>query len=108
MVHAANLSDFDLMDEDFRAMGIRDWTVDVPCVEGRLKENPGHGLTPEVAGKYLAYGYGGSIHGGGMGYACGRHLMSVMPDGSSAKCAFYSQNLSRLETRFDTLENLIR
>jgi predicted aconitase len=27
---------------------------------------------------------------------------------NSAKCAFYSQNLSRLETRFDTLENLIR
>ncbi len=27
---------------------------------------------------------------------------------NSAKCAFYSQNLSRLETRFDTLENLIK
>lgn len=27
---------------------------------------------------------------------------------NSAKCAFYSQNLSKIETRFDTLENLVR
>ena len=90
MVHPANLGDFDAMDSMFREMGIRDWTVDVPCPEGNLRSNPQHGLEPAVAGRYLSYGYGGAIHGGGPGYACGRHLMSVMADGAAAKCAFYA------------------
>lgn len=90
MVHTGNLGDFEAMDHMFREMGVRDWTVDVPCLEGGLMDNPGHALEPDVAGSYLSYGYGGSIHGGGPGYACGRHLMSVMADGSAAKCAFYA------------------
>jgi MoaA/NifB/PqqE/SkfB family radical SAM enzyme len=31
MVHAGNLDDFDALDKMFRTMGIKDWTVDVPC-----------------------------------------------------------------------------
>jgi len=92
MVHPGNLEDFEKMDELFRSMEIRDWTVDVPCLEGNLRENPEHSLEPAVAGKYLSYGYGGAMHAGGPGYACGRHLMSVMADGSAAKCAFYADS----------------
>jgi radical SAM protein with 4Fe4S-binding SPASM domain len=92
MVHPGNLEDFQKMDGLFRDLGIRDWTVDVPCVDGNLRDNPRHRLDPSVPGKYLSYGFGGSIHGGGPGYACGRHLMSVMADGSAAKCAFYAHN----------------
>jgi len=94
MVHSQNLQDFDAMDRMFREMEIRDWTVDVPCAEGNLTDNPIFSLPPEQAGKYLGYGFGEGLHGGGQGYACGLHLMSVMADGSCAKCAFYAQSPS--------------
>jgi radical SAM protein with 4Fe4S-binding SPASM domain len=90
MVHGGNLGDFDELERTFKAIGIRDWTVDVPCREGNLRENPEFHLPPETAGRYLGYGFGDGLHGGGGGFACGLHLMAVMADGSSAKCAFYS------------------
>jgi radical SAM protein with 4Fe4S-binding SPASM domain len=90
MVHSKNLDDFDAMEKTFRSMGVKDWTVDIPCPEGNLKENPLFSLPPDVAGKYLGYGWGEGLHGGSTGYACGLHLMSVMADGGCAKCAFYS------------------
>lgn len=91
MVHAENLDEFDLMEETFTRMGIKEWTVDVPCVTGSLAENPSLRLPPGVAGKYLGYGFGEGLHGGGEGFACGLHLMSVTADGGCAKCAFYSE-----------------
>lgn len=90
MIHPGNLGDFDRMDELFRTMGVRNWIVDVPCLRGRMLENTELSLLPEVAGKYLGYGYGEGLHGGGEGFACGLHLVSVLPDGHVAKCAFYA------------------
>jgi radical SAM protein with 4Fe4S-binding SPASM domain len=90
MVHPENLNDFDEMEELFRALGSKEWTVDVPCLSGRMEGNRDLLLTPEVAGRYLRYGYGGGFHGGGEGFACGLHLLSVLPDGYVAKCAFYA------------------
>ncbi len=90
MIHSHNLDDFGDMERMFREMGIKDWTVDVPCIAGYLRENPDLQIPPEVAGRYLRYGFGDGLHGGGEGYACGLHLMSVLPDGRAAKCAFYS------------------
>lgn len=89
MVHAENLGDFDEMDRQFRAMGIREWTVDVPCATGRLRENREFQVAPELGGKYLGYGYGGGMHTAGEGYGCGLHLMAVTPDGRAAKCTFF-------------------
>lgn len=91
MVNPANLDDFDYMERAFRALGIRDWTVDVPCAVGNLRENPALQLGPVEAGRYLRYGFGDSLHEGGEGFACGLHLMSVMADGVCAKCAFYAE-----------------
>jgi radical SAM protein with 4Fe4S-binding SPASM domain len=93
MVHAGNLGDFPAMERLFTGMGVRDWTVDVPSPEGSLRESPGLQLPPEVAGKYLGFGFGSGPHGGaggGRGASCGRHLMAVMADGSCAKCSFYA------------------
>lgn len=92
MVHSKNLQDFDEMERIFKGLGIREWTVDVPCAEGNLKDNPVLCLKPEVAGKYLQYGYGEGLHGGGGGFACGLHLASVMADGKVARCAFYKDS----------------
>jgi radical SAM protein with 4Fe4S-binding SPASM domain len=90
MIHPKNLNDFDEMDELFNNIGIKDWTVDIPCLTGRLKENPDLYISPEQGGKYLKYGHEGGLHSGTSGYACGLHLMSVMSNGNVAKCTFYA------------------
>ena len=90
MVHPSNLNDFDEMEKLFRGMGIRDWTVDVPCVAGRMKSNKVLQVSPAEGGRCLAYGYGGWVHSGAPGYACGLHLMSVSADRRASKCTFYS------------------
>lgn len=89
MVHAANLGDFDEMERQFNEMGIKEWTVDVPCITGRLREHAGFQVLPEQGGKYLGYSYGGGMHSRGQGFGCGQHLMAVMPDGRAAKCTFF-------------------
>ncbi|MFA5353088.1 MAG: radical SAM protein [Thermodesulfovibrionales bacterium] len=92
MVHRENLHEFDEMDALFRGMGIRDWTVDLPCPSGNMLDNPLLCLPPEIGGGYLRYGFGEGLHGGGEGFACGYHLISVLADGSIAKCAFYGHD----------------
>lgn len=89
MVHAKNLADFDAMEKIFKERRIKDWTVDVPCVYGRLKNNSDFQISPEQGGKYLRYGFGEGFHSSTPGFACGMHLMSIMADGSIAKCTFY-------------------
>jgi radical SAM protein with 4Fe4S-binding SPASM domain len=90
MVHAKNLGDFDAMEKLFSEFGIRDWTVDVPCITGRLKDSSEFQVPPEVGGKYLRYGYGAGLHSGATGFGCGLHLLSVLADGRAAKCTFYA------------------
>jgi radical SAM protein with 4Fe4S-binding SPASM domain len=90
MVHAKNLNDFDEMEGLFREMGVRDWTVDVPCISGRLADHKDLQVPPETGGRYLKYGFGAGLHGGNEGFGCGLHLMSVMADGKMAKCTFYA------------------
>jgi radical SAM protein with 4Fe4S-binding SPASM domain len=98
MVHAKNLEDFDEMEKLFKGLGIKDWTVDVPCITGRLQKNTDLQILPGQSGKYLGYGYGDGLHTGASGYACGLHLMSVMSDGRIAKCTFYAdQAVGRAE-----------
>jgi radical SAM protein with 4Fe4S-binding SPASM domain len=91
MVHAANLDDFEGMRALFSEMAIREWSVDVPCPEGNMRESSAFALPPETAGRYLGYGFEGGLHGGGEGFACGLHLMSVTAEGYCAKCAFYAE-----------------
>jgi radical SAM protein with 4Fe4S-binding SPASM domain len=90
MVHAKNLGDFDGMEKLFSDLGIKDWTVDVPCITGRLGENSEFQVPPEVGGRYLEYGHGAGLHSGATGFGCGLHLLSVMADGKVTKCTFYA------------------
>jgi radical SAM protein with 4Fe4S-binding SPASM domain len=90
MVHAKNLSDFEGMEKLFSELGIKDWTVDVPCVTGRLEKSSEFQVSPEIGGKYLQFGYGAGLHSGEKGFGCGLHLLSVMADGKVTKCTFYS------------------
>jgi radical SAM protein with 4Fe4S-binding SPASM domain len=90
MVHSGNLDEFEEMEKLFGRLGVKDWTVDVPCPTGRLAENEDLSVRPEIGGGYLGYGFGGGMHGGAEGFACGLHLMSVSASGCAAKCSFYS------------------
>ncbi len=90
MVHPKNLEDFDEMERVFKDLGVKDWTVDVPCITGRLEDNAQFQVSPREGGRYLGYGYGGGFHAGATGFACGLHLMSVAADGRVSKCTFYA------------------
>jgi len=90
MIHKENLNEFDEMKDLFERLKIKDWTVDVPCIVGRFKENHILHVPPKIAGKYLNYGFGDGLHGGGEEYACGLHLLSVLANRSICKCSFYS------------------
>ena len=92
MVHRENQTEFDEMKRLFQGLGIRDWTVDVPCPEGRFKDNDMLQVTPAIGGKFLDYGFGGGLHGGGEGFGCGLHLAAVLAAGEICKCAFYSHS----------------
>jgi radical SAM protein with 4Fe4S-binding SPASM domain len=91
MVHAGNLDDFEGLHDFLRELGVREWSVDVPCATGRMAgEGSDLQVTPETGGRYLAYGFGGGLHAGAPGFACGLHLMSVSADGRASRCTFYS------------------
>lgn len=89
MVHRANLEEFEQMEDLFRRMGIREWTVDVPSPSGADGVYRAWWLPPEVAGRYMRFGYGAGLHGDGQGHACGLHLAAVMPEGTIARCGFF-------------------
>jgi len=98
MIHPENLRDFEKMEILFKNIGIKDWTVDVPCITGRLRKNRKFHISPEEGGKYLRYGFGSGLHSGASGFACGLHLMAVMADGRVAKCTFYADDhVGRIE-----------
>lgn len=89
IVHSENLREFDEMEKLFREIGIKDWTVDIPSPTGNLINNPSFQVPPEIAGRYLNYGFGENYHSTAEGFACGLHLLSILANGAIAKCAFY-------------------
>jgi radical SAM protein with 4Fe4S-binding SPASM domain len=90
MVTRRNMGDFPAMEETFRGLGLRDWTVDVPCSAGRMSDNPDLAVSPAEGGPLLGYGFGGGFHGGTTGFACGLHLAAVSAGGNVARCTFYA------------------
>ncbi len=90
MVHSENLSEFGEMETLFLSLGIGDWTVDVPCREGNMKNNGAFCVPPDTGGQLLKYGYGKGLHGSGEGFGCGLHLAAVLANGDICKCAFYA------------------
>jgi radical SAM protein with 4Fe4S-binding SPASM domain len=91
MIHRKNLSEFDQMASLLQSKNIEEWNVDVPCVEGRLKNFPDFWLTPSEAGRYLRYGYGGGFHGSTNNSTCGAHLCAIITNGDVCKCGLFSQ-----------------
>jgi radical SAM protein with 4Fe4S-binding SPASM domain len=93
MIHRGNLNDFERMKDFAMEIGAREWGIDIMCVAGNLRENAGLVVPYEKAAGYMKYSYGGGYHGSSDGYACGRHLLTILPRGTAVKCGFYDKSL---------------
>ncbi len=91
MIHRGNLDEFEQLTSLLQARHIREWNVDVPCIEGRLRENQDLWVEPSEAGPFLNYGYGGGFHGSENNSCCGVHLCAIFPNGRISKCGLFSQ-----------------
>jgi radical SAM protein with 4Fe4S-binding SPASM domain len=91
MIHRRNLPEFDQLASLLRSRNIEEWNVDVPCVEGRWKENQDLQVSPSESGQFLGYGFGGGFHGSAENSTCGAHLCAIMADGSVCKCGLFSR-----------------
>ena len=91
MIHRKNLGEFDSLAHLHESKHIEEWNVDVPCMEGRFKENPNLWVEPSEAGPLLNYGFGGGHHGSGENATCGAHLCAILPNGRVCKCGLFSQ-----------------
>ena len=89
MIHQGNLNDFERLSHFTEEIDATEWGIDAPCMAGSLKNHPDLFVPYEEAARYKTYGYGGGYHGSSDGFACGRHLMTVLPTGKAVKCGFY-------------------
>lgn len=91
MVHRLNLLEFDQLASLLQSKKIEEWNVDVPCIEGRLKENRDLQVSPLEAGRFLGYGFGGGFHGSAKNSTCGAHLCAIISNGTVCKCGLFSR-----------------
>jgi radical SAM protein with 4Fe4S-binding SPASM domain len=89
MIHRGNLDEFDRMKAFMAETGALEWGIDILTVSGTLSRHQDLSVPCEEAAPLMEYAFGGGYHGSADGYACGRHLMAVMPDGQAVKCGFY-------------------
>jgi radical SAM protein with 4Fe4S-binding SPASM domain len=92
MIHQGNLHEFEDLRRFTEEIGAIEWGIDVLCMAGSLEENQDLTVPYKEAVPFMAYSYGGGYHGPSDGFACGRHLMTVMATGKAAKCGFYEDN----------------
>jgi radical SAM protein with 4Fe4S-binding SPASM domain len=90
MIHRDNSSEFDEMAAFIKEIGALEWGIDALCVAGTLSDHRDLLVDHMTCARLMEYGFGGGYHGAADGYACGHHLMTVMPDGRAAKCGFYA------------------
>jgi radical SAM protein with 4Fe4S-binding SPASM domain len=90
MIHRHNLNEFDRLRDFIEKIHAVEWGVDVMCISGSLIKNRDLTVPYETAPRYLNYAFGGGYHGSSQGFACGRHLMTVLPDNQAVKCGFYA------------------
>jgi radical SAM protein with 4Fe4S-binding SPASM domain len=89
MVHRGNLDEFDRMKAFMGEIGAVEWGIDIPSVSGSMEIHSNLRVDFKTAAPFLEYAFGGGYHGSSDGFACGRHLLAVMPNGQAVKCGFY-------------------
>ncbi|MDP3988278.1 MAG: radical SAM protein [Candidatus Levybacteria bacterium] len=93
MIHRGNLNEFERMRDFIDEIGVVEWGIDLPVPTGSLQVHRELLVPYAEAAPLMAYAYGGGYHGSSDGFACGRHLLTVRPDGQAVKCGFYSSQL---------------
>lgn len=90
MVHRHNLEELDALERLVRETGAVSWTLDVPCMAGRMVGEERH-LLPrlEDAVEQLERAFGSEQHEPSGDWTCGAHLACVKTGGVLAKCGFY-------------------
>lgn len=90
MVHRQNLGELDALERVVREAGAISWTLDVPCLAGRMTLEERH-LLPrlEEAVKELERAFGSEQHEPSGDWTCGAHLACVKAGGMLVKCGFY-------------------
>ena len=91
MIHRGNLDEFERLRRFTEEINAFQWGVDILCMAGSLERNRELALPFEEAAPFMEYAFGGGYHGSSDGYACGRHLMAVLPSGMAVKCGFYEE-----------------
>jgi radical SAM protein with 4Fe4S-binding SPASM domain len=91
MIHRGNLNEFGRLRRFTEEIGALEWGIDILCMAGSLEKNRELTVPYEDAAPLMDYAYGGGYHGSSDGYACGRHLMTVLPTGQAVKCGFYAE-----------------
>ncbi|MCJ7545973.1 MAG: hypothetical protein MUP30_04000, partial [Deltaproteobacteria bacterium] len=91
MIHRENLTEFDPLASLIQSKKISEWNVDLPCIAGRMAENRSLWVSPEEAGPFLHYGYGGGLHSSEKDSTCGAHLCAILANGKVAKCGLFSR-----------------
>lgn len=89
MIHKENLNEFDRMAKFVDEIGAVEWGIDILSITGSLADHPDLTVDYKQAVSFMEYAFGGGYHGSSEGFACGRHLMTVLPDGRAVKCGFY-------------------
>lgn len=90
MVHRENITEFPRLARFTREIGAREWGIDLPCPAGSLLAHPQLLVPPAQGVPLLRHAYGGGYHGAAEGFACGRHLLTILPSGAAVKCGFYA------------------
>jgi len=90
VIHRYNLDEFDRIQNFIKEIHAVEWGIDVMSASGSLVTNQDLIVSYETAARYLKYAFGGGYHGSSEGFACGRHLMTVLPDNQAVKCGFYA------------------
>lgn len=91
MVHRFNLDEWENMKELMESLGVKEWSVDYPCVKGRWDRHPELQVGFEDAAQKMLYAFGGSYHGTSSGWTCGRHLAAVLPSADVCKCGLFPE-----------------
>ncbi len=89
MIHRGNLREFERIRRYVEKIGAASWGIDILCEAGNLARNQRLLVPLPEAAPLLNYAFGGGYHGSSEGFACGRHLLTVLPEGQAVKCGFY-------------------
>ncbi|MGA1824286.1 MAG: radical SAM/SPASM domain-containing protein [bacterium] len=92
MIHRGNINDFERIKRFTEQIDATEWGVDVLCMAGSLTNNRDLLVPYDKAAPFMNYAYGGGNHSSSSGFACGRHLMTVLPTGMAVKCGFFENS----------------